>query len=92
MYRKINKASKLSSWSAYPATWSAIIETIPDAVIQALTSKQLVALIDANQKIYDAGKTYNQREIDDFLGFDFWGVDWSQVDIDTFPQKGKTHA
>jgi len=81
MTRKIEKARKMSPLGAYPATWRDIITAIPDDIITALTSRQLVTLIEANQKIYNAGKSYNQNEINEFLGFDFWKIPWTESQI-----------
>ena len=71
----------MSKLSAYPSTWKSIIEAIPDEIIAALTSKQLVTLIEANQKIYYAGKAYIQNVINEFLGVDFWEIPWSESKI-----------
>ena len=85
MTRKINKARRLTVHGHYPETFADCIAAIPPAIIAALTAKELAALINANQKIYAAGAEYAQKEINDFLGVDFWSIAWSNIDIDDLP-------
>jgi len=87
MTRKINKTRGLTVHGQYPETFADCVAAIPPAIIAALTARQLAALIDANQKIYAAGAEYAQKEINDFLGVDFWAIAWSKVDIDKLPSR-----
>lgn len=72
MQIKINRAKKLTKWGNNNGTFTAAIKAIPADIINALTSKQLASLIDANQEIFNAGKSANQQEINSYLGYDFW--------------------
>lgn len=44
---KLTTAKRISSWGAYPDTFQAILERIPDDVYEALNGEQLGHLIDA---------------------------------------------
>jgi hypothetical protein len=59
---KINRASKLSSTGAFPATFEAIVSKIPPSAIAALTSAQLAEVVDAMRGQYEVGYSVGYKD------------------------------
>ena len=59
---KIERARKLSLTGNYPASFGAMLAAIPASIVDALTSRQLAELIDANWTLAQASKAIANRE------------------------------
>lgn len=59
---KINRASRLAIIGNCPCSFAAMIEAIPDAVMDVLTSKTIAALVDANWRLFRASKAIAARD------------------------------
>lgn len=62
--RKYATVCKLNSWSRYPSTWSAIINSIPADVWDTYTAAQIASMIDIMQASYNAGKVHQAAHPD----------------------------
>ncbi len=60
---KLRRAARLSPLSRYPRTWSAIIDSIPIAILAALTARQIAELASAMYAQHGAGHTAAWREL-----------------------------
>ena len=60
---KLNRVRKLADTARYPRTFAARLQAIPDALLAALTARQIAALIDGPMAAsYSAG---HQRGCED---------------------------
>jgi hypothetical protein len=59
---KIERAAKLSSAGQYPATFSALLDHLPQALVDSMTSRQLAAAIDALYACAETSKALAARE------------------------------
>lgn len=73
---KINRA--LNHVNLLPMAREHVMNNIPDCVIDALTSKQLVELMLAYDRHFRDGISHAEKEINDYIGLpqgvDFWAV------------------
>jgi len=60
---KINRMRRNMQMAAYGSTTSAILTSIPDALLDALTSAQLVVVADALHAAHQAGKAQAERDV-----------------------------
>ncbi len=59
---KINRAVRLTKMGAYPTTTRDMLRSIPQAVVEALNSRQLAQLLDANWDLAQRSKAIALRE------------------------------
>jgi hypothetical protein len=60
---KINRVKKLSITAKYPRTFAGRLGSIPDDLMEALTAKQIAAIIDGPMDAsYKAGHTAGYRD------------------------------
>lgn len=60
---KVNRALRLSSIGRYGASASAMLQTIPDEVIAALSARHIASILDANWGLAQMSKAIASREI-----------------------------
>ena len=60
---KINRIARNMQMAAYGRTSSAILASIPDALLDNLTSTQLVLVADALHAAHQAGKAQAERDM-----------------------------
>ena len=69
-YDKYSEACRLSKWGCYAGIWNASINAIPQEILEVLTARQIALLVDANNKIFAAGKNAGHKELCGHIGYD----------------------
>lgn len=70
---KVNRARKLAGIGDCPASYSRMLDAIPDSVVAALPARLVALLVDANWRLAAASKTIAERAACDA------GVVWDEA-------------